>query len=93
VTLHELFSLIAAAIWALLWWPVGRSFGWLAGAGAFVIGGFAGLVVGYFLMEWINRLQPHRTWIRTGTAFAVLVIGMIAYVGIPLWVLSLLRSE
>jgi hypothetical protein len=86
-------SLLAAAIWALLWWPVGRVYGWWIGAGVFVVGGFAGLVVGYFLMERINRLRPHLDWVRTTAVFAGLLIGMIAYVGIPLCVLSLVRSE
>jgi hypothetical protein len=93
VTLQELMSFMAAAIWALLWWPVGRVYGWWTGASAFVIGGLAGLLVGFMLMEWINRLRPHPNWVRTSAVFVGVLIGMIAYVGIPLWVLSLVRSE
>lgn len=93
MTLQELMAFIAGAIWALLWWPVGRVYGWWPGAGAFVVGGFVGLLVGYMVMEWTNRVRPHRNWVRTVAVFAGLLVGMIAYVGIPLWVLSLVRSE
>jgi hypothetical protein len=86
-------SFIAAVIWALLWWPVGRVYGWWIGAGALVVGGFTGLVVGYFLMEWINRLRQQRDWVRTSAVFAGVLVGMIAFVGVPLAVLSLVRSE
>jgi ABC-type lipoprotein release transport system permease subunit len=85
-------AFIAAAIWALLWQPVGRVYGWWAGAGAFVAGGFAGLLLGYLLIAWINRLKPHRHWLRTTVVFAGLLVGMIAYVGVPLWVLSMVRA-
>jgi hypothetical protein len=86
-------AFVAAVVWALLWWPVGRVYGWWIGAGTFVVGGIVGLVVGYFLMEWINRLRPHRHWVRTLAVFAGFFIGMVAFVGFPLWILLLVRSE
>jgi hypothetical protein len=81
-------AVIAAAVWALLWWPVGRAFGWWAGAGATAAGGLAGLVLGWLLAEWINRLRPHRGWVRTTAESAGLVVGWLAFVGLPLWIRS-----
>jgi hypothetical protein len=93
VTLQELRAFIGAALWAMLWWPVGRVFGWWAGAGASVGGGFVGLVLGWLLVEWINRLGPHRGWVRTAAVFAGLLVGFSAFVSLPLWVLSVVRVE
>src|SRR5690349_7129672 len=47
VTLRGLFAMMAAVVWAIFWWPVGRQFGWWAGAAGFASGGFAGLVIGW----------------------------------------------
>ena len=91
MTLHELMAFIGGALWAMLWWPVGRVFGWWAGAGAAVGGGFVGLVLAWILVEWISRLGPHRGWVRTTAVFAGLLVGFIAFIGLPLWVLSVVR--
>jgi dipeptide/tripeptide permease len=92
MTLQELLAVIAGIVWALLWQPVGRLFGWWAGAGTFVVGGLAGLVIGWLLAEWISRLRPHRNWVRTVASLTSVMLAWLAYAAIPLWVLRLLRA-
>jgi hypothetical protein len=93
VNLQELLATLAAVVWALLWLPVGRAFGWWVGAGAFVAGGAAGLIAGWLFGEWFNRLRPHDgRWVRTGTELAGVVCGLVGFVALPLWALALVRA-
>jgi hypothetical protein len=85
-------AMLAAVVWALLWQPVGRAFGWWAGAGAFLAGGAAGLLAGWLFVEWLNRLRPHDgRWVRTVAELAGVACRLAGFVALPLWVLARVR--
>ncbi len=92
MTLQESFAVLAAVLWALLWGPVGRVFGWWAGAGALLLGGFAGLLLGWSFGEWVNRSQSHSNWFRAAAEVSAVVAGWLVFVGLPLWVRSIVGS-
>jgi hypothetical protein len=93
VNLQELMASLAAVVWALLWWPVGRAFGWWAGAGAMVAGAFAGLLLGWLFVERLNRLRPHDgRWGRMAVELAGVVGGLAGFVALPLWTLARVRA-
>jgi hypothetical protein len=83
---------MAGVLCALLWWPVGREFGWWAGAAASVGAGFAGLVIGWMLGEWRERMRPHTGWARTIAEVGGFLLAWVALVVLPLWVLALVRA-
>lgn len=83
---------IAGTLWALLWWPVGRLFGWWTGTGAAVAGGFAGLMLGWMLYEWLNLVRPDSGRVRKTLEVAGVLIASVAFVALPLWALSLVRA-
>jgi hypothetical protein len=41
----------------------------------------------------MSRLGPHRGCVRTTVAFVGPLVGFIAFVGIPLWVLAVVRAK
>jgi hypothetical protein len=92
VTLQELMAVMAGALWALLWWPVGRHFGWWTGAGASAAGGFAGLVIGWMLGEWRELMRPHTGRVRTVAEAIAFLLAWAVLLALPLWVLSLIRA-
>jgi len=92
VTLQELLALLAAAIWALLWWPVGYVFGWWQGLAATGVGGFAGLVLGFLYMEWLNSSGVPAGRLRVAAEVTAALLGLVAFIALPLWVLSLVRA-
>ena len=92
MTLQELMAVMAGALWAMLWWPVGREFGGWAGAGASVGGGFAGLILGYLFGEWREHIRPHTGRVRTIAEVAGFLLAGVAFVALPLWVLSRVRA-
>lgn len=92
MTLQELMAVIAGALWAMLWWPVGRLFGWWAGAGAAVAGGFAGLMLGWMLSEWLNLIRPDTGRVRKTLQVAGVLLASVAFVALPLWTLSLVHA-
>jgi hypothetical protein len=86
-------AFLAGVLWALLWWPVGRQFGWWAGAGAAVAGGFAGLMLGWILSEWLNFVRPDTGRVRTILEAAGVLFASVAFAALPLWTLSLVRAS
>lgn len=93
MTLQELMAFIAAVLWAMLWWPVGRVFGWWCGVAGCVAGGFLGLVIGFMLGEWREFMRPGVGWIRSIIEVAGFVLAWVVFVGLPIWVLSLVRLD
>ena len=93
VNLQELLASLAAVVWALLWWPVGREFGCWAGAGAGASGGLAGLFLGWVFVEWVNRLRPQVVpWGRTAAEAVGMGCGLVGFVALPLWALVRVRA-
>jgi hypothetical protein len=92
MTLQELMALFAAALWGLLWWPVGHAFGWWQGLAAAAAGGFAGLMLGFLYMEWLNSSGVPAGRVRLAAEVTAALLGLLAFVALPLWVLSLVRT-
>lgn len=91
MTLQELFAFMAAALGALLWWPVGWAFAWWAALGASVLGGSVGLVLGWMWADWLNSWKPSGR-LRTAAQISATAVGWVAFIVLPLWAGFLLRQ-
>jgi len=82
LNLQELMSMIAAVLWAFLWWPVGRQFGWWPSLGITAAGGLAGVLIGWLMMEWIDQPWRGGTVLRTAQSVAWLIVWAV-FVALP----------
>jgi len=92
MNLQELLAVIGAGLWALLWAPCGRVFGVWGTVTAVVLGGFAGLVLGWLFSEWLDRLRPDTRRLRTAVELTAILGACLTFIALPLWVRTLLSQ-
>jgi hypothetical protein len=93
MNLQSLMAGLGALIWASIWWLVGREFHPVAALAGVVVGGFFGLLLGWFFVELLNTVTPNQGFARTATKLAACAGGFAAFVGVPLWALSVVRAH